>query len=532
MRQFQRLLPAIAGCVVLALFAAPPTTTAPPSIDPARVLNHIKYLASPEMRGRATGSPELEKAAEYIAHEFKTIGLAPVDGKSYFQAFPVTTDAKLGRDNRFEYTEGGKTFHLKGGEDFLPFNFSSRGKVAARVVFAGYGITAPEYNYDDYQGVDVKGKLVIVLRHEPQEFDEHSVFDGKVYTEHSQFSSKATNAKNHGARGVILVNDTFNHHGESDSLEKFGRTVGPGDAGIPFVQVKEEVAARWISDAGKNLDDIGAEIDKDLKPQSFALPDSIEVREDVDVERVVKTVHNVAGYLPGETSEYTIIGAHYDHLGLGEQFSMAPSLAGTVHPGADDNASGTAGVIELARWFAGQPKQKRGILFLTFAGEELGLLGSSYYVNHPDLPLDHAVAMINLDMIGRVREGKVYVGGVGDRQQPAGNARTASRALPAAHRFFGYHGVRIERSHLVHHQAGARTVFLFGIARRLSQAERYLGQDRRPRYGKIAGPDRRSGNAALPGSRAAAIRPRQGARKSARGSHGRLRRVGVRPGVR
>jgi hypothetical protein len=412
MRRFQRLFPALAACVVLALYAAPPTTPAPPSIDPERVLDHIKYLASPEMRGRETGSPELEKAADYIAHEFQTIGLVPVEGKSYFQAFPVTTNAKLGRDNRFEYTEGAKTIRLKNGEDFVPFNFSSRGKVAAHMVFVGYGITAPEYNYDDYQGMDVKGKLVVILRHEPQEFDEHSVFDGKVYTEHSQFSSKATNAKMHGASGVILVNDTFNHHGESDDLEKFGRTVGPGDAGIPFVQVKEEVAARWISDAGKNLDEIGAAIDKDLKPQSFALPDSIEVREDVDVERVVKTVHNVAGYLPGETNEYTIIGAHYDHLGLGEQFSMAPSLAGTVHPGADDNASGTAGVIELARWFAGQPKQKRGILFLTFAGEELGLLGSSYYVNHPDLPLDRAVAMINLDMVGRVREGKVYIGGV------------------------------------------------------------------------------------------------------------------------
>jgi hypothetical protein len=413
MRRFQPLLSAIAACVVLAAMAAPPATIATPSIDAERVLNHIKYLASPEMRGRATGSPELEKAADYIAHEFHTIGLAPVDGKSYFQAFPVTTNARLGRDNRFEYTEGGKAIHLKSGEDFLPFNFSSRGKAAAHVVFAGYGITAPEYNYDDYQGLEVKGKLVVILRHEPQEFDEHSVFDGKVYTEHAQFFSKATNAKIHGARGVILINDTFNHHGESDDLEKFGRTVGPADAGIPFVQVKEEVAARWISDAGKNLEEIAAAIDKDLKPRSFALPDAIEVREEVDVERVVKTVHNVAGYLPGETGEYAVIGAHYDHLGLGEQFSMAPSLAGTVHPGADDNASGTAGVIELARWFAGQPKQKRGILFLTFAGEELGLLGSSYYVNHPDLPLDRAVAMINLDMIGRVREGKVYIGGAG-----------------------------------------------------------------------------------------------------------------------
>jgi hypothetical protein len=132
----------------------------------------------------------------------------------------------------------------------------------------------------------------------------------------------------------------------------------------------------------------------------------------VDVERLVKTVHNVAGYVPGETDEYVIIGAHYDHLGLGGQFSLAPSMTGTVHPGADDNASGTAGVIELARWYSKQPKQKRGILFLTFSGEELGLLGSAYYVAHPDLPLEKAAAMINMDMIGRVNNGKVYIGGI------------------------------------------------------------------------------------------------------------------------
>jgi hypothetical protein len=121
----------------------------------------------------------------------------------------------------------------------------------------------------------------------------------------------------------------------------------------------------------------------------------------------------VVGYLPGETDEYLIIGAHYDHLGLGGQFSLAPSLTGTVHPGADDNASGTSGVIELARHFSALPKPKRGIVFMTFAGEELGLLGSSYYANHPELPLAKAVAMINMDMIGRVRDGKLYVGGAG-----------------------------------------------------------------------------------------------------------------------
>jgi peptidase M28-like protein/PDZ domain-containing protein/PA domain-containing protein len=414
MRPFNRLLPYAACILSVALQAAPPATTGTTGIDPQRYLSHIKYLAAPEMRGRATGSPELEKAADYIAAQFRAIGLKPVDGTSYFQAFPVTTNARLGQANRFEVVENGKTTGLKTGEDFIPFNFSSRGKLTGGVVFAGYGITAPEYNYDDYAGLNVKDKLVLILRHEPQEFEERSVFAGKAFTEHAQFFSKAVNAKMHGARGVILINDQFNHRGDTDQLEKFGRTVGPTDAGIPFVQIKEEIAARWIADAGKNLDEIGAAIDKDLKPRSFALPDSVEVRENVDVERVIKTVHNVGGYLPGETDEYLVIGAHFDHLGLGEQFSMAPSLAGTtVHPGADDNASGTAGVIELARWFAAQPKQKRGILFLTFAGEELGLLGSSFYVNHPDLPINKAVAMINLDMIGRVREGKVYVGGVG-----------------------------------------------------------------------------------------------------------------------
>ncbi len=400
---------ATCALALLALGAARHTTE---SLDTQHYLAHVKFLASDALRGRATGTPELEKAAAYIAKQFKASGLQPFDGKGYLQAFPVTTNAKLGTNNRFEYTENGKNSTLKFDEEFIPFNFSSRAKVSGEVVFVGYGITAREYNYDDYAGVDVKDKLALILRHEPQEFDEKSVFAGKVYTDHSQFFSKVVNAKNHGARGVVLINDRSNHRGETDQLEPFGKTAGPADGGIPFVQIKAEVAERWISNAGKNLDQISSDIDKDLKPHSFALP-GVEVRENIDVERAVKTVHNVIGYLPGSTSEYVVIGAHYDHLGLGEQFSMAPSLAGTVHPGADDNASGTAGVIELARTMAAEPRPKRGILFMTFAGEELGLLGSSYYVNHPGLPLDKAVAMINMDMVGRIREGKVYIGGAG-----------------------------------------------------------------------------------------------------------------------
>ena len=401
-----------AGVAVLAIagFAARHSTE---ELDATRYLAHVKFLASEAMRGRASGSPELEKAAAYIARQFKSAGLQSLDGNSYLEAFPVTTNAQLGSGNRFEFTEGGKPTALKFEDDFIPFNFSSRGKVSGSVVFAGYGITAREYNYDDYAGIDAKDKIVLILRHEPQEFDDSSVFAGKIYTEHAQYFSKVINAKNHGARGVILINDRANHRADSDQLESFGKTAGPANGGIPFVQIKAEVAESWINHAGKNLAEISAAIDKDLKPRSFALPANLNVQESIDVERVVKTVHNVVGYLPGETPEYVILGAHYDHLGLGEQFSLAPSLAGTVHPGADDNASGASGVIELARLMGSQPKQKRGVLFLTFAGEELGLLGSSYYVNHPMRPLDQAVAMLNMDMIGRLREGKVYVGGAG-----------------------------------------------------------------------------------------------------------------------
>jgi aminopeptidase YwaD len=398
-------------CVLCA--AALPAPAAPASVDPSRYLEDVKFLASPELRGRATGSPELEKAAHFIATQFHSFGLKPVDGKSYFQAFSVTTNARLGTANRFEYSLDGKSTALKFQEDFIPFNFSARAKLAGEVVFAGYGITAPEYGYDDYAGIDVKGKIVLLLRHEPQEFDEKSVFEGKVYTEHAQFFSKATNAKNHGAIGVILINDRAAHRGDADELEKFGAAAGPADTGIPYAQIKADAAEAWITAAGKNLDDIQQEIDRDLHPRSFAFSSSLQIHANLDVERAVRTVHNVAGYLAGQTDEYVVIGAHYDHLGLGEQYSMSPSQIGTIHPGADDNASGTAGVIELARWYSTQPKQKRGVLFLAFAGEELGLLGSSYYASHPRFPLEKAVAMINMDMIGRPRDGKVYIGGIG-----------------------------------------------------------------------------------------------------------------------
>jgi len=282
------------------------------------------------------------------------------------------------------------------------------------VVFAGYGITAPEHNYDDYTHLDVKDKIVLVLRHEPQEFDEKSVLRGKEPTAHASFINKAINARNRGARALILVNDRAAHPTEEDLLVKFGSTKGPEDAGLPVLQVKADIVDAWFQAAGKSLKDIEAQIDKTLEPQSFGFPDTLRLDVEVDIERTLATVHNVVGILPGPSPEHVIIGAHYDHLGLGEHDSLAPSMAGQVHPGADDNASGSAGVVELARLFAAQRKSlRRSVIFIAFAGEEVGLLGSAHYVNHPLRPLDQAVAMINLDMIGRVRNSKLFVGGVG-----------------------------------------------------------------------------------------------------------------------
>ena len=374
--------------------------------DPAKYLEHVKYLASDQMRGRGDGTPELEKAGHYIAKQLHSFGLKPVNGK-YYQPFQVTTSAELGNKNQLTVKNGEKSA-LKFKDDFIPLNFSGSGHASGQIVFAGYGITAPEYNYDDYAGIDVKDKIVMIFRREPQEYDEKSIFAGKNYTRHSQFDSKAINAKMHGAKGVIMLTDL-----SSTTLEKFGSSAGPDNAGIPFVMLRADAAAPWVEKDGKTLRGIQEEIDKDLKPRSFPLPASVEAGLTVDITRKSKTVHNVLGYLPGKTDEYLVIGAHYDHLGMGEQFSMAPGLVGTTHPGADDNASGTAGVIELARYFSHQPKTDRGILFLAFAGEEHGLLGSGYYVNHPLMPIGKAVAMINMDMIGRIRDGKVYMAGSG-----------------------------------------------------------------------------------------------------------------------
>jgi len=404
--KFRRFLAALA---LVALLTAASTSVQP--ADPTRYLNDIKSLASPEMEGRGAGTKGIARAEHLIEKRYKELHLDPAGVNGYSQPFSVITGARLKSDNRCSEQTGDSKKELKIDQDFVPFSFSSSGQAMAPLVFAGYGATADEFHYDDYAGLDVKDKIVVVLRYEPAGFAEKSGNHG--LTQHSQLVTKAINARNHGAKGVIVLNGKLGD-GEEDLLTRFGSVSGPENIGIIFAQVKNAVADSWFQAAGKSLKDVQEQINSSSKPSSFAFPETLRLSLNIDIETTRATVNNVLAWLPGQTDEYVIVGAHYDHLGRGNFDSLAPSQIGQIHPGADDNASGTAGVLELARLLAPQRGQlKRSILFMDFAGEELGLLGSAAWVKDPTRPLDKAVAMINMDMIGRIKDDKVYIGGVG-----------------------------------------------------------------------------------------------------------------------
>lgn len=411
----RRLHLSVLLAALAALLVSRPAVAAPPSsgADAHRFIEDVKFLASPELEGRGAGSVGLERAAAYIAERFRSLGLRPAgDAGSFLQAFTVTTDAKAGPANHLIVVDQNRERTLRMGTDFTPISFSSNRSVKGRVIFAGYGITADEFHYDDYAHIDVKDSIVLVLRDEPPSFHTDKAQKEQVWTHHANLIEKAINARNHGAAAILFVNPESPQQPE-DTLIRFGSIAGPEDAGIAIGQVTRAVAGEWLS-AGKSLSALQTQIDKEPSPASFVLPEDVHVSLQVDVEREHATVHNVAGYLPGQTSEYVVLGAHFDHLGFGNESSLAPSLIGHVHPGADDNASGTSGLLELARLLSsGSGERKRGILFLAFSGEEIGLLGSAHWVNNPTLPLDGAIAMINMDMIGRVSGSKLYIGGTG-----------------------------------------------------------------------------------------------------------------------
>ena len=423
----------------------------------AWLLDQVKILTAPETEGRGSGTAGADRAARHIAAVFQGAGLAPGgDAGSYLQAFSVPTGVRLGAANSLAVIAP-VARSLTVARDFLPLAVSTDGSETGDVAFAGYGITAPDLGYDDYAGLDVRGKVVLVLSQEPRPADPSSPFRQPTAYHYSQGSHKVINAREHGARAIIIAA----HPGVgTDALPELAGVSQP--LGIVAVGVTRAGADALLSPAGMRLAELSESIDRSLAPRSLSLPGT-RVRLEVSLVRDRAIAANVVGVLPGADArlahEAIVIGAHYDHLGRGGEGSRAPDQAGTVHPGADDNASGTAAVMGLARAFASAPRAPRTLVFVAFAGEEMGLLGSTHFVRAPPLGSVRPVLMVNLDMVGRLRDGVVYVGGVDSGDNLRAWITDAARGLALTPELrgdpFG------PSDHIAFYAAGVPVVFLF-----------------------------------------------------------------------
>jgi acetylornithine deacetylase/succinyl-diaminopimelate desuccinylase-like protein len=407
----------VAWCTfALAHSGGPPTAAEHIAADVAR-------LAGPEWEGRRAGTRGADLAADWIGAEFKRIGLRPGGaGGSYFQDFTFVDGVVLGPDNRLAIAGQPPGTPWRMDVDFRPLVFSGAGKLSGEVVFAGYGIVAPDLGYDDYAGMDVKDKIVLLLRFGPGGDDPHS-----KWAAFTPLRLKVSNARDRGARAVLVATGP-RPESARDELVAIRGEAALADAGIPALSVRRAVAEDLVRGSGTTLEELQQRIDEGGKPAARALP--WPVTGSVDLAPKRSRTRNVLGLLPGTggTQETIVIGAHYDHLGLGMSYSLDPAPDGKVHAGADDNASGVSGLLELARRLVGRP-QRRAILFAAFGAEEEGTLGSSHFVKDPPLPLDRVVAMLNMDMIGRLREDSVAVQGTGTSERWAKVLEQANAGL-------------------------------------------------------------------------------------------------------
>lgn len=387
----------------------------------ARMRRDITFLASPECEGRGPTTKGINLAADYIADQFKQAGLKPAgkDG-SYFQPFAVYGATLDGTPKLVLHGPDDRTIELTRGKQFDALGLSGSGQVSAPLVFVGYGITSPKGpEYDEYQGLDVEGKVVVILRDTPRAGDGQTL-EGPWKRRYASLNEKLRNAKAHKAAAVIFVNDHKLADGGDDLMDfNWQAMVGSGAAEFPVFHVRRSVLADLLrSAADKDLTALEAAVDRDLKPQSLELT-GWTAQGDVKVTRSAKQLplKNIVGYLEGHgplANETVVVGAHYDHVGYGGFASLAQVRKPTIHPGADDNGSGSTSIMELARRFAATPNREgRRIVFIAFSGEELGLYGSRHYCKEPLFPLGDTVAMVNLDMVGRLRDDKLQIWGLG-----------------------------------------------------------------------------------------------------------------------
>ena len=385
--------------------------------SPAKLRQHVTYLASDALDGRRTGTAGANDAARYIAGEFSRLGLRPGNENGagsrklseamarYLQTFPYVAGVEAGKGNALSFGATKPDNSLQPGVDWVPLGYSANAKVEGGIVFAGFGITASELNHDDYSGLNATGRIAIALQGTPDGDNPHGRF-----TRFEGVRWKAVAARNAGAKALIVVAREADF--KNERLTKLEYDNRSGDAGLPVIVVSRQAVDKILALSNTSISQL---------QQNRALTGEISLATDIVRKEV--PAYNVIGVLEGSDknlkNEYIVIGAHYDHLGRGGEGSgsLMPN-SGDIHYGADDNASGTAGLIELARVFSAQrPKLKRSVIFIAFGGEEEGLLGSNYYVNHPVAPLANTIAMINMDMIGRMKDRKLVIGGVGTAKE-------------------------------------------------------------------------------------------------------------------
>ena len=369
--------------------------TQKPQITAKELHEYVEFLASDSLKGRKPGTPEINVAATYILDHFKAAGLKPI-GENGFQWFEIVTDVKLGEKNGLSFDGFDATIR----KDFIPLSFSSSAKVNAPVVFAGYGfdIDIDSLKWSDYKGVDVKGKWVMVFRADPDLDNSDSKF-----IPYSDVRSKVLTAKDKGAAGVLLI--TPKGVEKDDKLMPLVVENNEVTAGIPILNITRELANKMLKKTGISIDSLDRTIISSKAPNSFLTGITVNGTADV-VQKREKTANVIAlleGSDPVLKDEYLVIGGHYDHLGFGGSGSGSRMPdTNAVHNGADDNASGTAMVIALAKRLASEKgNTKRSIIFVAFSSEEIGLLGSKYFVDHPPVELKKIKAMFNFDMVGR-----------------------------------------------------------------------------------------------------------------------------------